>query len=522
MGQSLFELLQQYDGRMLPFHMPGHKRNTALAGMDGYLAALGAGCDITEVDGFDSLAEPSGVLKELKERAAGLYHSGQTELLVNGSTCGILAAIEAAVPYGGTVLVARNCHKSVYNGLRLKNAKVRYLLPPVDEQTGIAGAISCEEVRQALWPEGRIAGWDRQVSGQEGRIAGWDRQASGQSERISLLILTSPTYEGISSDVRGICEIAHEYRVPVLVDAAHGAHFGFGDFPESAVAAGADLVVQSLHKTLPSLTQTALLHQNGTLVSPERVQQAVNIFQTSSPSYLFLASIDGCVRLMEKKELWDNWEAALSVFYERAREWKVLSLPVMEMVETWTEAGKTPAQGDGKNMQVRARLQPDKSKLVIGTEHAGKTGAWLMDKLRQEYHIELEMAAGRYVIAMTGAGDTAETVGRLVDALCEIDRELEGVREEERKKEPNSMPYPEIIYTAADTEQMPHMECSFQEAAGKIAAEYVFAYPPGIPLLVPGERITEEILTIFSQYAENGIRLHGNNGVVMETILVVK
>lgn len=508
MGQSLFELLQQYDGRMLPFHMPGHKRNTALAGMDGYLAALGAGCDITEVDGFDSLAEPSGVLKELKERAAGLYHSGQTELLVNGSTCGILAAIEAAVPYGGTVLVARNCHKSVYNGLRLKNARVRYLLPPVDEQTGIAGAISCEEVRQALW--------------QEGRMAGWDRQASGQRERISLLILTSPTYEGISSDVRGICEIAHEYQVPVLVDAAHGAHFGFGDFPESAVAAGADLVVQSLHKTLPSLTQTALLHQNGTLVSPERVRQAVNTFQTSSPSYLFLASIDGCVRLMEKKELWDNWEAALSVFYERAREWKVLSLPVMEMVETWTEAGKTPAQGDRKNMQVRARLQPDKSKLVIGTEHAGKTGAWLMDKLRQEYHIELEMAAGRYVIAMTGAGDTAETVGRLADALCEIDRELEGERKEERKKEPDSMPYPEIIYTAADTEQMPCMECFFKEAAGKIAAEYVFAYPPGVPLLVPGERITKEILTIFSQYAENGIRLHGNSGVVMEAILVVK
>lgn len=493
---------------MLPFHMPGHKRNTALAGMDGYLAALGAGCDITEIDGFDDLAEPSGVLKELKERAAGLYHSGQTELLVNGSTCGILAAIEATVPYGGTVLVARNCHKSVYNGLRLKNARVRYLLPPVDEQTGIAGAISCEEVRQAFW--------------QEGRMAGWDRQASGQRERVSLLILTSPTYEGISSDVRGICEIAHEFRVPVLVDAAHGAHFGFGDFPESAVAAGADLVVQSLHKTLPSLTQTALLHQNGTLVSPERVRQAVNTFQTSSPSYLFLTSIDGCVRLMEKKELWDNWEAALSVFYERAREWKVLSLPVMERVETWTEAGKTPAQGDGKNMQVRARLQPDKSKLVIGTERAGKTGAWLMDKLRQEYHIELEMAAGRYVIAMTGAGDTAETVGRLADALCEIDRELEGEWKEERKKEPNSIPYPEIIYTAADTEQMPQMECSFQEAAGRIAAEYVFAYPPGIPLVVPGERITKEILTIFSQYAENGIRLHGNRGGVMETILTVK
>ena len=171
------------------------------------------------------------------------------------------------------MIAARNCHKSVYNGLQLVHAKVTYLVPEQERATGIYGGISAEAVEAAL----------------------------RKTPEASLIIITSPTYEGILSDIEGICKAAHAKGVSVLVDSAHGAHLSFGEFPKGAVECGADLVVHSLHKTLPCLTQTAMLHRNGRLVSGEALQNAINLFQTSSPSYLLLASIEGCIGLLEER-----------------------------------------------------------------------------------------------------------------------------------------------------------------------------------------------------------------------------
>lgn len=477
MEKSLIEALKQYDRTMLPLHMPGHKRNTALSGPGGFLEKLGAECDITEIAGFDNLAEASGILKELKERAARLWKSERTELLVNGSTVGILAAIHAAVPTGGTVIVARNCHKSVYNGLLLVQARPIYLMPEEDPETGICGEIKAEQVHKAL---------------------------NGHPEA-ALVILTSPTYEGVVSDLRAICETAHAAGVPVLVDSAHGAHFGFGEFPEGAVECGADLVVQSLHKTLPSLTQTALLHYNEHLkktgtgcLCAAGITAAVNLFQTSSPSYLLLASIEGCIGLLEKnaEKLFADWKEALEVFAretEKLRHLKILTL----------RAGSAQ------------RFLNDK--LVVSVAGTTLSGPELMERLRKEYKIELEMSAERYCIAMTGPGDTTETLKRFAGALCEIDAGLSDMP----CMEYSALPTPEVVMTAAEAVRCEWEKCLIAEAEGRIAAETVFAYPPGIPLTVPGERITAEVLAAFEQKENAGVMLHGTEGEIGKHILVL-
>ncbi|MGN1084983.1 MAG: aminotransferase class I/II-fold pyridoxal phosphate-dependent enzyme, partial [Lachnospiraceae bacterium] len=448
MTESLLQQLKKYNNTMLPFHMPGHKRNLSLSGKGGYLEALSADCDITEVAGFDNLAEPEELLLSVKKRAAALWHSEDAYLSVNGSTCGILAGIYATVSYGGNVIAARNCHKSVYNGLRLLNAKVSYLLPERDTSTGACGSVTPEAVETAL------------------------KRCPGAQ----LVIITSPTYEGVLSDVEGICRTAHAHGVPVLVDSAHGAHLGFGAFPKSAVTCGADLVVQSLHKTLPSLTQTAIAHRNGTLISEKAYKEAVNLFQTSSPSYLLLASMEGCIGLLEQKgeELFSEWQAALEEFYRKTKGLKHLSVV--------QEAG------------VFAR---DRSKLIVSTAGTSLTGTELMERLRTGYRIEAEMAAEQYLIAMTGMGDTKESLMRFAEALLELDAECRPAP----KRELCYPPLPVCRCGVAEALKAQAEECELKASVGRIAAEYVWAYPPGIPLLVPGEEISAE-LTVFLREKE--------------------
>lgn len=484
MTKTLYQSLKEYDKTMLPMHMPGHKRNLALSGKGGYLEALCANCDITEIAGFDNLAEPEEVLLSLKKRAAALWHSAEAYPLVNGSTCGVLAAIYATVGRGEAVILARNCHKSVYNGVQLAGARVTYLLPEQEATTGIFGGITAEAVEEAF----------------------------AKATDAKLVIVTSPTYEGVISDVEGICRVAHAHGVPVLVDSAHGAHLGFGSFPKGAVEFGADLVVHSLHKTMPSLTQTAMLHRNGTLVSGEEVQAAINLFQTSSPSYLLMASIEGCIGLMEEKgeKLFADWQNALEFFYREVRGLRHLSVMGAEM-----ESGLFAFDG-GKGAETLFFRDP--SKLVICTGGTGRTGTELADKLRKDHHIEAEMAAERYVIAMTGMGDTKESLKRLAAALLTLDENDDGNDTGRAIYEEGSLKIqeacPEQVYAIAEAKQKVWKEKKIRAAVGDVAAEHIWAYPPGIPVVVAGERITKELVACLEEKVKNGIELHRNGGVI--------
>ncbi len=396
-----------------PFHMPGHKRQ--LDGLNPYAV------DITEIAGFDNLHHASGLIAEAQERAARLYGADYSYFLVNGSTCGILAAISDAVPRGGRVLMARNCHKSVYHALALREATIDYVYP-APTRTGIQGQIPVAAVEAAL----KSAPLEKTTDIQQKDIQHQsvdaeklnlekndaDLYQKEQKEQLpySVVIVTSPTYEGVVSDIEGIARTAHAHGIPLIVDAAHGAHLGFTEaFPPSSLACGADAVITSVHKTLPSLTQTALLHLKGTRISPQRVEEYLDIYETSSPSYVLMASIDRCIHLMEAEGTARLQQLAqnLETFHKRMAGLQHLHLLRKEEL-TADEA-----------------YDFDPSKLLIFTTGTGMTGVQLADRLRREYDLELEMACGIFALALTSLMDTPEAFRRLGDALLAIDAEID-------------------------------------------------------------------------------------------------
>lgn len=467
---SLLETLQTYSaGEMIPMHMPGHKRNTD---MTEALKLLGARFDITEIEGFDNLHNASGLLASAMERSAHLWHSLRSFFLVNGSTCGILAGIRTLTRYGGKILMPRGCHKAVYHAVELCGLEPVFLLPPIDEVFGIYGSVRPEQVEEALkfHPD------------------------------ICLVVLTSPTYEGVISDIASICRIAHKRNIPVMVDEAHGAHLGFSPlFSGGAVAAGADLVIQSLHKTLPSLTQTAIAHLNSPRVDPVEFARQLGIFETSSPSYLLMSSMDCCVRLLESQGnfLFSHWEERL-----RAFDAQIMALSRLRVL----------CHGRDIREQHPRLFGFDPSKLVISARGTGLTGPALAGRLRSEHHIELEMASGDYAIAMTGLGDRPQWLSALADALIALDETCEAAAGQ--MPAPSLPPIPHRVCGIARALEAEHRSLPENAAVGAVSAEYVWAYPPGIPLLIPGEQISGALLRTLRTLSQQGVCLTGTCGKV--------
>lgn len=463
MDNTLLQQLKAYCPTPLPMHMPGHKRNSALA---PYLRELGAQWDVTEVDGLDDLHHPEGMLQDAMARAAALWGSRRAWFSVNGSTAALLAAIWACTRDGDELILARNCHKSVYNGLLLRRLRPVYLTPTALE-AGLSGPIEPADVETAL-------------------------SAHPDSPAV---LLTSPTYDGVCSDVTAIAAIVHRHGKVLIVDQAHGAHFGFGhDFPDSAVHQGADLVIHSVHKTLPSLTQTALLHLCSDRVDAQKLQSAMAIFQSSSPSYLLMASMDGCTDLLIHKgeALFTRWKQALDSFYHRCKALRHLRLFT------------TP--------------HCDHSKVVISTEHAALTGSQLSDLLRRNHHIELEMSAPRYATALTGLGDTPETLNALANALLQIDSQIAPAQ-----KPPFPLPpIPQSVMTPAQAADLPGTHVAPADAVGRTCLEFVWAYPPGVPLLVPGEVVDEATVALLTAYGAEGVTLHSTTDGMPGKIFVEK
>lgn len=427
--------------KKIPMHMPGHKRNTSLA---PYLKRLGADLDITEISGFDNLHDPCGIILNSMQKAAKLRNAKAAFYLVNGSTAGILAGICSVVSSADTVICARNCHKSVYNALEISGAKTVFVMPKIHSETGISGSIMPSDIENAI----------------------------RKNPNAKLVILTSPTYEGVLSDIKEICKVSHKFGIPVLVDSAHGAHLGFSKvFPADAISLGADISVESLHKTLPSLTQTAVLYANGDLINCEKIKSKLSVFQSSSPSYLLLASIDSCVNLLFKKgkKLFDSWDKHLSYFYKKAEGLKNLKL----------------LKNNGEFFGL------DKSKIVILTKNGFRLNSELC-----KMGIECEMTSAEYVVAMTGMGDTKKTLSYFAACLLKIDKKSE--KYENSKK--RIIKLPEKALEIKDTEAKESEWVSVDESVGKISADYVFAYPPGIPIICPGEIISEEIKNTLLNY----------------------
>ncbi len=470
----LIDDLEEYaQSDYYPFHMPGHKRKS-LSFPNPYEI------DITEIDGFDNLHYATGMIKEAEVRGAELYHSKRCFFLVNGSTCGLLAAISAATRRGDKVLVARNCHKAVYHALYMNELQAEYLYPSITKN-GIQGQITAEQVQESLY----------------------------ENPDAVAVILTSPTYEGIVSDVAKIAEVCHEHGIPLIVDEAHGAHFGFGGgFPENAVKLGADAVIMSLHKTLPSFTQTALLHLTSDLIDEKRVERYLSIYETSSPSYIFMAGMDSCIRLIAEhgQQLFAEYRKRLMDFYGKTAGLKYLHVMQEEDLDT----------GEAFDW--------DDSKLVIFADRAGMTGDELHQILLKKYHLQMEMVSGYYVLGMTSLMDEDEGLERLAGALHEIDAKVAEDVSNGNKilKNPTSdekyhsfiekiyQKYPREmqIYQA---EELPYKEVTLEEAVGNMSADTIYLYPPGIPMIVPGEIITKRLADNIEECLSLGLRVERVN-----------
>lgn len=492
---GLLERLTEYAGSdAYPFHMPGHKRREIPDGIPGGFPDP-YGIDITEIDGFDNLHHAEGILKDAMETAAAIYGADRSWYLVNGSTCGILSAVFAATENGGKLLTARNCHKAVYHAICLNRLEAEYLYPEEITEFRINGGIRAEDVRKALEKDAM-------------RCAGNSGDVRGKITKIQAVLITSPTYEGVVSDIRAITDAAHEYGIPLIVDEAHGAHLEYADqchsFPKSALEYGADIVIQSLHKTLPCFTQTAILHVKGKLVDQDRISRYLSMFQTSSPSYLFMAGMERCIRYMDgdgRNEM-IRYEKRLERFMERMEGLQVLEVLDREICGKYrTVAGWDP------------------SKIVVSTMRAEDFhGEELAETLRRKYHLEMEMTAPEYVIAMTSLMDTEEGFERLGTALLEIDgvlrRGMESGRKEKAASETpegleSKLSHPVrrmLICEAmdADTERT-----AFQDTVGKVSAEFVYLYPPGIPIIAPGEVFTDAIVEKIMAYKAAGLLVQG-------------
>ncbi len=549
-GGPLYEKLAAYGASdFYAFHMPGHKR---LMGKFENPFQI----DITEIDGFDDLHHPEadGVLSEAQSRAARVFGAEETHFLVNGSTAGILSAISACTKQGGTILMARNCHRSVYHGAELRGLKTVYLYPQYISELGINGAVLPEDVENALQKSvmEKKQRADKKTAGHSCENGKENRNRNHTD--IQAVMLVSPTYDGVCSDVRQIAEICHCYGVPLIVDQAHGAHFPFSEyFPEDAVSAGADVVIHSVHKTLPSMTQTALLHVQGKLVNRERIRKFLSIYQSSSPSYVLMASIDACVDLIKRdgEELFERHTRELRAFRESCRDLKWLYLAGLDSEKDgiW--------QSEAKPAEFGQTADFDRSKLLISARRANRAGAGLTGEelsrmLRERYHIQMEMSGPDYAVAIAGIADSEEGFRRLAEALHGIDWDISGkiknksvVRKnrnirtksvektQDRLKtnqteninekeisdgvksytkvsdKSNALPRLESVLTLSKAAEAESVSRPLKACEGAVAGIYVYLYPPGIPVLAPGEQVTAELLERIEKWLEAGYDVHG-------------
>lgn len=439
----LYEALSNYiRHEHYPFHMPGHKQQK-LSKFFPYEM------DITEITGFDHLHSAEGILLEEEHALADLYGCKEAKLLVNGATCGILSAVYALAKEGDTIWMSRNCHQSVYHAAALRHLRVNYLHVSYDSQFGVTKEIDAKEVEAAL-----------------------------KKHPAKLLIITSPSYDGTISDLFAIVKIAHQHGTRVVIDAAHGAHLGlFGQQAKLYATSKADAVVVSLHKTLPFLTQTAaLLLPNGNQEDIKAVEQALRIFETSSPSYILLAAASYGIQYLQNEgkdrflEFYDN----LNEFYQQTK--KLTALKIYQ------------------------HPNHDPSKIVMTTPNDGEHAKRLADILRKEYQIETEMTTFTYCLALSSVMDTKEGFERLANALLKIDQNwIYTDKSPCRTIKSLNAQTVESVVSMGEALQLPQESCGLTESEGRISGDFVGIYPPGTLVLAPGERIKQEQLDILQE-----------------------
>jgi len=466
----------------IPFHMPGHKQGRGVDHLLKSKNVFGESVfryDLTEVDGLDYLNSPNGVILEAEKLAAKAFGSFKTYFLVNGSTVGNIAAILASVKEGEKIIVARNSHRSTTAGLILSGAVPIYAQPTLHPPSGLYPVTSRQEIARLLQ----------------------------KNRDVTAVHITSPTHVGFVSDIRGIREMTKKKKNILIVDEAHGAHFPFHpSLPESSIRLGADLVVQSVHKTLSSFTQTSMLHLNkNPFVEADYLEQILSLLQSSSPSTLLVMSLD-MTRKQMAQQGFSLLERTLKLADKARRE--------INSLKGFHCYGEEVV---GTNDIVAI----DRTKLLIDVSESGYTGTELERLLGRKYKIEIEMSDERNILCFVTIGDSEQTINSLISTLRSIS--LRSCANKNIENKPHQMPeMPKMIATPKEAFFAPKRRLDLRFSLGKISGEFIIPFPPDIPLIVPGEMITKAILNHIDWLKEKAIPLIGPSDKEINTILVLK
>ncbi|WP_316568375.1 aminotransferase class I/II-fold pyridoxal phosphate-dependent enzyme [Neobacillus sp. YIM B06451] len=462
------------------FHIPGHKKGTGIdPEFREFIGDNALSIDLINIGPLDDLHSPKGIIKQAQELAAEAFGADHTFFSVQGTSGAIMTMVMTVCGPGDKIIVPRNVHKSVMSAIVFSGAIPVFIHPEIDENLGISHGITTESVARAL-----------------------DQHPDAKG-----VLVINPTYFGISADLRKIVEIAHSYNVPVLVDEAHGVHIHFHeDLPLSAMQAGADMAATSVHKLGGSMTQSSILNVREGLVSSKRVQSILSMLTTTSTSYLLLASLD-----VARKRLATEGRELIS---------KTISL-AQSIRKRINEIDRLYCVGP-EILKSKAAFDYDPTKLIISVKDLGIPGYEVEKWLRDRHNIEVELSDLYNILCIVTPGDTEREADILVNALRELAEEcVEGAG----KPEPLKVFLPDIPLLAltprdafySETEVVP-----FEESEGRITAEFIMVYPPGIPIFIPGEIITKENLLYIQKNLEVGLPVQGPEDDQIKKIRVIK
>lgn len=473
----LYEALERFrKQRIVPFDVPGHKRGRGNPELIDLLGERCVGIDVNSMKPLDNLCHPVSVIKEAEELAADAFGAEHAFFMVGGTTSAVQGMVLSVCKAGDEIIVPRNVHKSVINALILCGASPVYVNAEVDTRIGIMLGVTTDAVEKAII----------------------------EHPKAVAVLVNNPTYYGICSDIKGICDVAHKHGLKVIADEAHGTHLYFGDnLPISGMAAGADMAAVSMHKSGGSLTQSSILLTNNGM-NADYVRTIINLTQTTSASYLLMASLDISRR---------NLALRGRQSFQKVVEWAEYAREEINSIGGYYAYGKELVNGTSV-------FDYDVTKLCVFTRDIGLDGIEIYDILRDEFDIQIEFGDIGNILAYISIGDRIQDLERLMGALAEISRLYR--REERQFEVDREMLLPTVKASPQKAFYAEKEKVAIRETAGRISGEFVMAYPPGIPILAPGEEITEELIDYILYSIEKGCSMQGMEDPEVNYLNVLK
>lgn len=462
------------------FHIPGHKKG---AGIDpefrNFIGDNALSIDLINIGPLDDLHQPKGIIKQAQDLAAEAFGADHTFFSVQGTSGAIMTMVMAVCGPGDKIIVPRNVHKSVMSAIVFSGAVPIFIHPEIDNQLGISHGITTDSVKKAL----------------------------EQNPDAKGLLVINPTYFGIAADLKRIVDIAHSYNVPVLVDEAHGVHIHFHDgLPLSAMQAGADMAATSVHKLGGSMTQSSILNVKEGLVSANRVQSILSMLTTTSTSYLLLASLD----VARKRLVTEGYE-----LIEKTIQLANYIRDKINGIDNLYCVGR-------EILGSKATFDFDPTKLIISVKELGITGSDAEVWLREKFNIEVEMSDLYNILCIVTPGDSKKEADILIEALANLSDEVSHLTESRSVPEVLLPDIPVLALSPRDAFYSETEVVPFEESAGRVIAEFIMVYPPGIPIFIPGEIITEDNLTYIQTNIEAGLPVQGPEDYELKTLRVIK